>query len=281
MPLPVKDFTKPLESITHQILFKIGRFELHSYGLMMFIAFALGVLLSVHRAKREGIQSQFVMDLTVWLMVGGLAGARIAYVLFHFDEFSGRWLDIISPIQSDGTIGIAGLVVLGGVIAGAGVAYWYTKRNNIPFLKVLDIMIPALVFGIAIGRIGCYLNGCCFGHPTDLPWGVTFPNNCYAGMVFVDEKIHPTQLYATLFNVLIGLFLLASTNYKKFEGELFFWFLTLYGIFRFGNETLRYYRSGMILYSSGDYFFSISMLITTLMTITGLVMLIKGYQKLK
>lgn len=248
---------------------------------MMFFAFGFGVWLAMRRARQVSIPPQFVMDITVWLMVGGLGGARITYVLFHISEFRGRWLDIISPIQSDGTIGIAGLVVLGGVIGGAWVTWYYSKRKGQPFLKVLDLLLPSLAFGIALGRIGCYLNGCCFGHPTELPWGVTFPATCYAGSIYGVVEIHPTQLYAALYNTLIGLFLLWRTKSKRFEGELFFWFLTIYGVARFVNETLRYYRPGMILFDIGNFPLTMSMIVSAAMTVSGVYLLVKGMKSVR
>ncbi|MDP8229346.1 MAG: prolipoprotein diacylglyceryl transferase [Candidatus Electryoneaceae bacterium] len=246
----------------HPVIFAIGPFQLHSYGLMMFVAFAAGLILASVRAKRAGISPQVVMDLTVWLMIGGLAGARLAYVLFHVDEFQGRWWDTISPIQSDGTIGIAGLVVLGGVIAAIPTMWWFLRRRNIPFLKMADIMMPSLALGIAIGRIGCLLNGCCFGQPTDLPWGIVFPHICYAGSVYPGLSIHPTQLYSVGYSAIIAVVLLLRTSHRRFEGELFYLFFVLYGIARFGVETVRYYRPGMILFHIDSFAVTVSMVVS-------------------
>ncbi len=208
---------------------------------MIFFAFAFGLWLGVRRGKKVGINSNDIMDFTVWMMISALIGARLTYVVTHWSEYATHPLDAISPIQSDGTIGIAGLVVLGGVIFAIPTAYIFAKRRNLPYLKLADVMIPSLAFGLAIGRVGCLLNGCCFGLPTDLPWGVTFPSTCLAGSVFPHNPIHPTQLYDLVYNILIGLILLWRTPKKRFEGELFVLFLTLYGFGRFWVENLRYY----------------------------------------
>jgi len=219
---------------------------------MVFLAFALGLWLAVQRGKAAGIQPQITTDLTIWIMVSSIVGARLTYVLFHPGEFKGRWLDAVSPIQSDGTIGIGGLVILGGVAAAIPVAAHFLKKHKISFLKMTDVMMPSLALGIAIGRIGCLLNGCCFGLPTDLPWGIQFPKTCLAGAEFPNKHIHPTQLYESLYSIIIMLILIWRTQRSRFEGELFFIFLGLYGIFRFFNEMLRHYETSMIILGSSE-----------------------------
>ncbi|NQT33892.1 prolipoprotein diacylglyceryl transferase [bacterium] len=261
----------------HPVIFEIGAFKLHSYGLMFFLAFVFGVWLGTVRARKVGIAPGKVMDLTMWILVGSLVGARSSYVIFHLGEFRGRWLDIINPFQSDGTIGIAGLIVLGGVLLAVPAAWIYLKKNNIPFLKMMDVMVPSLAFGMAIGRIGCFLNGCCFGLPTDMPWGVVFPETCYAGSVFLHQHIHPTQLYAILFTGLLGTVLLLRTPYKRFEGELFFLFFLIYSPYRFLVEIVRYYRDSMILLDLGTINFTVSMLMSMVIFVAAVILLVKGY----
>lgn len=224
-----------------------------------------------------GIDSKVIFDLVVWILIASLSGARITYVLFHLDEFRGRWLDIINPIQSDGTVGIAGLVVLGGVVFAIPAVWLFMRNKGIPFLKMADVLIPSLAFGNGIGRIGCTLNGCCFGHPTDLPWGIVFPQTCIAGSVFPGQPLHPTQIYALLYSFAIGGFLLWYTRRRRFEGELFFLFFVLYGIVRFLNETLRYYQPGMILVKTTTFSLTVSMIISLIMFATGGIFLVRGY----
>jgi len=209
---------------------------------MIFLAFAFGLWLGIKRARKVGIESDSIMDFVVWIMISSLVGARLTYVIFNWSEFASRPLDAISPFQSDGSIGIAGLVVLGGVAFAIPTAAIFAKRRKIPFWKLVDVMMPSLAFGLAIGRIGCYLNGCCFGLPTDLPWGVQFPKGAFAGVVFPGAHVHPTQLYDFIYNSLIALVLLWYTPKKRFEGELFALFLVIYGTMRIWVEALRYYE---------------------------------------
>jgi len=209
---------------------------------MIFLAFAFGLWLGIKRARKVGIESDAIMDFVVWIMISSLVGARLTYVIFNWGEFAARPLDAISPFQSDGSIGIAGLVVLGGVAFAIPAAAIFAKRRKIPFWRLVDVMTPSLAFGLAIGRVGCFLNGCCFGLPTHQPWGVLFPKGAFASIVFPGEHVHPTQIYDFIYNSLIALVLLWYTPRRRFEGELFALFLVIYGMMRIWVEALRYYE---------------------------------------
>ena len=221
------------------------------------------------------VDSALVMDLVVWILISSLIGARFTYVIFHLNEFQGRWLDTVSPIQSDGSVGIAGLVVIGGIVFAVLTSIWYLRRKNIPIFKMMDIMIPSLAFGIGLGRVGCFFNGCCYGHPTESFFGIIFPATCLAGSTFPGQEIHPTQIYALVYSFIIGILLLLRTGSKRFNGELFSLFFIGYGIARFSNETLRYYREGMILTKFGSFSITLSMLLSMLMLSLGIILYIR------
>ncbi len=246
---------------------------------MVFLGFALGTWLATAISKKEKVDPNLIIDAVMWVLISSIIGARITYVAFHLDEFQGRWLDIISPFQSDGTIGIAGLVVLGGFVAAVPAVWYFAKRKNISLLKLLGILAPGAALGFGIGRIGCLLNGCCFGVPTDLPWGMVFPQTCSAGYIYPHEHIHPTQLYAIIYNLAIAAVLVMRRTRVKFEGELFAWLLTLYGLFRFANETVRYYRPGMILLKLGSFDLTLSMVISLAMFTAGAILLARGFKQ--
>ncbi|MCL4305352.1 prolipoprotein diacylglyceryl transferase [bacterium] len=254
-------------------LFKIGPFVLHSYGLMLALAFGFGIWIASKRAPQRGISGSTVMDVSVASLLFGLAGGRIAYVITHWEEFEDRWIDIVSPIQSDGTIGIAGLVLLGGVVAGFGGAYWMTRRRGARFLTLTDIMIPSLALGIAFGRIGCFLNGCCFGTECHAPWGVEFPTSSLAGSVFPHMSIHPTQLYEALAMLALFGFLLWRDRVPLREGVLTGWFLALYGLWRYYVEGLRWYESGMVFGQLGAHRITFSRIISVLMVVAGIYLI--------
>ncbi|MCC6477130.1 prolipoprotein diacylglyceryl transferase [bacterium] len=259
----------------HPIIFKIGPFALHSYGLMLALAFGFGIWIASRRAPNRGLEGKTVMDVSVAALLFGLAGGRIAYVFTHSDEFQGRWLDVISPIQKDGTIGIAGLVLLGGVVAGFGGAWWMSRKREARFLTLTDVLIPSLALGIAFGRVGCFLNGCCFGHACSVPWGVVFPESSLAGSVYPHQHIHPTQIYETLAMLCLFAFLLWFDRKPRAEGVVTGVFLVLYGVWRYYVEGLRWYEEGMILSRIGDHLLTFSRVISLAMIVAGIYLLMR------
>ena len=113
-------------------LFKIGPFTLHTYGFMMMLAFATAIFLSVYRAKRVGISPNAICDLAIIVLFTSLIGSRLTYVFTHISEFKGNWFAIINPVQPDGKIGIAGMVLLGGVVVATAASIWYLRRKKLP-----------------------------------------------------------------------------------------------------------------------------------------------------
>jgi phosphatidylglycerol---prolipoprotein diacylglyceryl transferase len=259
----------------HPILFDIGPFSLHSYGLAMAVAFGLGIWIAMHRAPKRGVASQYILDFSVLTLIIGLAGARLTYILTHLNEFRGHWIDTVSPIQSDGKIGIAGLVLLGGVVTGFAAAYVIARRKKIGFLTVTDILMPSLALGIAVGRLGCFFNGCCPGSPSDCAWCVVFPVESLAGSIYPHTAIHPTQLYETLAMLVVFAYLLWFDRKPRPLGMLTAMFLMLYGVWRFYLEGLRWYEESMILTQFGDMRFTVSRLISAIMVVVGIILILK------
>lgn len=251
-------------------IFRMGPFALHSYGLMVFIGFALGIWFASKRAVKKQIPKELVYDASLWILISSLIGARGLYVITHVDEFKGRWLDAISPIQSDGTIGIAGLVLLGGVLLAIVAVIIFSHRRKVSIWVLTDLFVPSLALGEFFGRIGCFLNGCCFGVPTHLFWGVVFPQSCAAGAQFPDTHIHPTQLYMSLAALVTFFILLLIEPKLKRQGQLFAFYLVVYGITRFIIEEFRWYESSMIILQGDDWHFTLSQLISVGMFFSGL-----------
>jgi phosphatidylglycerol:prolipoprotein diacylglycerol transferase len=242
---------------------------------MMAIAFASALWIAMQRAPKRGIEAKVIVDLAVLTLIFGLAGARATYVFTHIAEFRGRWLDTISPIQSDGKIGIAGLVLLGGVLAGFAAAFFIARRKKARFLTITDILIPSLTLGIAFGRLGCFFNGCCFGLPGSTPLCVVFPSESLAGSVYPRTLIHPTQLYEVSAMLVLFAFLLWFDRRPRATGLLTGMFLILYGVWRFFVEGLRWYEESMIIGMLGDSRFTLSRLITVGMVLVGLFLIWK------
>jgi len=265
----------------HSKLFQIGPVEIHSYGLMLAISFLVGIYYSMYRAKKTGIDPNKIIDLSVIIVISAIFGSRFLYVIFHLDEFKGHWLDTFNPFQSSGQIGIAGLTMLGGLIAAVVSGLIYLKLKRLPVLKITDIIIPAIGLGIFITRIGCFLNGCCYGVPTDAPWGVIFPQDSPAGYTFPGQPIHPAQLYSSLYGLIIFGLIIFFERYKKFDGLLLYIFFILYGISRFTVDIFRYYEESMVFLQIGNFSISINQVISLILIVIGGVLIYVSSVRLK
>ncbi len=174
---------------------------IHSYGILVLLACFSALAISVWRVRRDKIDPNVVYEVAAWLFLGGAVGARTVYVLAHLDTVH----SLSDVLQSwKGGNNFYGCI-LGG-LAGS-ILYWL--RRPFPFWKMTDVAAPAVAIGIAIGRIGCFLNGCCYGCVSHLPWAVRFPAGSHAWARQVDAglisplttyslPVHPTQIYASL-----------------------------------------------------------------------------------
>ena len=230
-------------------IIKIGWFELHSYGLFLAIAFLSGIYIAVKNAGKIGFDPNIIMNSSMIIIISSLIGSRFLYVIFHLNEFKGNYLDIINPFQSSGEFGIAGLTMLGGLIFAILSVLFYVKIKRTSFFVIADILSPSVALGIGITRIGCFLNGCCFGKECNLPWGVVFHPDSPAGYYFYNKHIHPTQLYSALGGFLIFFILTYMKKYKLSIGFIFFSFVFLYSINRFIIDFFRYYEKEMVLFT--------------------------------
>lgn len=217
----------------HPILFKLGPLTFYSYGFFYALAFLVGILTSIYFAKKEGMNSEIILDLALYVIISAILGARLFYVLGQWEQFKDQLLEIIM-IQK------GGLVFLGGLILSLITIFLYARRKNLSLLKLFDALSPGATLGYALGRIGCFLNGCCFGLPTKLPWGMVFSPESLAGFYFPDQHLHPTQLYASFAMSFAFLLLVIIYRRKSFDGQIFFFALIFYSLYRFLNEFLRY-----------------------------------------
>lgn len=221
----------------HPTLFRIPilNLPLRTYGLMMVIGFLVGAFFVMKRASREGMNPDRVFNLVFYIFFSGIIGARIFFVLTNLEIYRYNPVGILKVWDG-------GLVWYGGLITAALFGLLYIKRVRLPVLKLGDIIMLGVALGLVFGRLGCFSAGCCYGKPTNLPWGVVFPDNPenlinpeYRGKV----PLHPTQIYHSL-NALF-LFLVLSWVYRKksFHGEILFLFIPLYSATRFLLEFLR------------------------------------------
>ncbi len=202
------------------VLFKIGPLEIGSFGVMMVLGFLVPTLLLKKEFQRMGYPGEWALELVTWAAIGGIVGARLYFVLEHLDALAADPLGML--------LGRGGLSWFGGFLLGTAAVVYRMRRLNMPVLPVLDRVAPLLLLGYAIGRIGCLLAGDGdYGPPTDLPWGMAFPN----GVVPTDVPVHPTPLYETLMaGGLFGLLWPKRQNIA-FPGQLM-----ALGLIAFGGE---------------------------------------------
>lgn len=253
----------------HPVLFKIGWFEAHSYGLALMVSFLLGIYLSVVRARKQGIDPNTIIDLSIVIIISSLVGSRILYVVFHLEEFRGNWISVINPIQSDGSVGIYGLTVLGGIVLCIITCFIYLKVKNLPILKIFNILTPGIALGTGITRIGCFFHGCCFGTECSNFLGVVFPPNSPANVIYGGNPVHPAQLYASFLGFLVFVLIITLEKNKFFSDKAFFLYLALYGISRFIVDMFRYYEESMVLLDFDAFSVSVNQGISILMLVIG------------
>ena len=207
---------------------------LHTYGLLLAIAFIAGLWVASREAKRQGLDAGRVTDMAIWVLIAGLVGAKLLLVLVDFHYYQRSPRELWSIFQSGG-------VFYGGLIGGALVAWWYARRHGLAGWSTADALAPGVVLGQAIGRLGCFAAGCCWGKPTSLPWAVTF-TDVYASRAVgtpMDTPLHPSQLYESGAAFLIFAFLLWLLPRKRFDGQVALAYVALYSAVRFGLEFLR------------------------------------------
>ena len=204
------------------VILKIGPLTLHSYGLLFAIAVLVCAFLLSREARSLGMDSALIYDFVFWVILSGIVGARIFYILLNVPFFIQHPLEIIM-IQN------GGLAWQGGLILASITGITFIQKRNLPLLKMADLVAPYIALGQSIGRIGCFLNGCCFGK--EVSWGIYFPVH--------NARLHPTQLYDSI-GLLIIFFILKT--YQKFYpplGQVFIMYLILASVLRFGIEFLR------------------------------------------
>jgi len=228
----------------HRTIVEFGPPAIRSYGVMLVIAFWLGIEMSARIAKQRGLDPGRILDMGLVVLVASLVGSRLLYVVSHLGEYQNDKIAILKVWEG-------GLTFYGGLIAGTACGIAYLRWKKLPVLEVTDIVAPYLALGIAIARVGCFLNGCCFGKATSLPWGCVFPPDSQAGWIerslLAGKAVQPTQIYESIACAGMFLFLRKLSKGDHAKGMVFFSLLGLYGAWRFGIDFLRYYEPGMLI----------------------------------
>jgi phosphatidylglycerol:prolipoprotein diacylglycerol transferase len=215
-------------------LFSIGPITVYSYGVLLAASYLLGLRLAMSRAKKWGIDSNRVLDLGIYIIIAALVGAKLLLLVVDFDQFRNP-SELLSLARSGG-------VFYGGLILAVVVAFWYIAKHAMPFWTTCDVFAPGIALGHITGRLGCLAAGCCYGRPTELPWGITFTNPLAQANVGTPLGIplHPTQIYEAGAALLILILLLGTERRgRPFPGRTFWSYMFLYAISRFIIEFYR------------------------------------------
>ena len=235
----------------------IGPITIHTYGLLLAVAFIAGILVASHNAKKQGINPDSIWNMGLVIIFSALVGAKILLVLSDYGYYSHNPREIfsLSTLRSTG-------VYYGGLLFALASSAWYLAKKRLPAWTIADLSAPGIALGQAIGRIGCLSAGCCYGRPTHVPWAITFTNQ-YAGDnigVPLNIPLHPTQIYESLGAFCLFLFLMWRLHRKHIPGQIILEYLTLYAFLRFTIEFYRGDDRGYVLHG----FLSTSQLIAIL-----------------
>lgn len=213
---------------------QVGPLTLHTYGVLLAIAFLAGLWVASRQARREGLDGARVADMAVYVLIAGLIGAKLLLVIVDFHYFRSRPGELWSVAQSGG-------VFYGGLLGALPVAFWYARRHGLPGWRTADVLAPGVILGQAIGRLGCFSAGCCHGRPTEVPWAVVFRDEYAARNVGtpLDVPLHPTQLYESALAFVIFGILLRMAPRKRFHGQVALAYVALYSVARFVVEFYR------------------------------------------
>ena len=211
-----------------------GPFSLHTYGVLLVAALLGALWLAGRLAVRSGLDQHQVQDLGIAVIIAGLVGAKLLLIVVDFEQYRRSPRALLDVLQSGG-------VFYGGLLGAIPVAWWYIKRQGLPFLKTLDVLAPAVALGQGIGRLGCLAAGCCFGSPSTAPWSIIFNNEDAHALVGVPLGIplHPSQLYESLGAFALLAVLLLVFAKRRFEGQVAIVYFLAYAVIRFVLEFFR------------------------------------------
>lgn len=214
----------------HPEIVSIGPITIHSYGVLVASGFLLGIAWAVHIGKREGMDGQAIMDTAFWIIIAAIVGSRIAFVLVNLDHYLQNPLDFFKIWQG-------GLVFYGGLIGAVIAVALCVRKYGLDLWSFADVAAPAVALGHAIGRLGCFFAGCCYGLETHVPWAVEFHD--VKSIAPLGVPLHPTQLYDSANEFIIFLILTAIRPWRKFTGQIWWTWVGLYAIGRFIVEFYR------------------------------------------
>jgi phosphatidylglycerol:prolipoprotein diacylglycerol transferase len=272
----------------------LGPLDFPSYFTLLTLSFAIGMLMTWREAPRLGLDRERVLDLDLWMVVWGVIGARVLHVLadghlmdyVHLctDNFKVKAVDAAARVICSNDVQCGegyvcnvaahschpvrdclvvlkvwrgGLAYYGGFIFAAAFGLYYARKHKLGMWRMADLAAPWIALGLALTRIGCFLNGCCYGKVSNVPWAVRFPLRSVVHQAQVDAHliaaeapalpVHPTQLYLAALNLLTFFLLYFVVRpRKRWDGQLFAWLLIFKGLFRSLVEIWRDDERGVI-----------------------------------
>lgn len=216
------------------IILKIGPLTIHTYGFMMAVGVGFALWLLFVQAKKQGLPPSTIIDMAFYTIIISLIGAKLILFIGNFSYYMRYPGELFSLARSGG-------VFQGGLTFGILFALWYLRRHRIPTWKAADIIGPGLALGHGFGRIGCFSAGCCYGRETSLPWGVAFKSEYAHNLTGIplSTSLHPTQLYESALNFLNFFVLFLVLKRKRFDGQVFSFYIINYSIIRYIVEFYR------------------------------------------
>jgi phosphatidylglycerol:prolipoprotein diacylglycerol transferase len=264
----------------HPILFHIGAFTVRSYGVLLITGFLLGLWRAMRLCTRrmasepEGsprrISPDAFFDFAIIGLLLGIVGARILFVILNWFPSKDNPSSFASHPIDAFKIWEGGLSLHGGLIAGILFLIWWTRRHKVSMLALGDVCAPSWALAYVFGRIGCFLNGCCYGGVCDprLPWATKFHDEHYASPAALTPPSHPTQLYAVLFNIFFFFALIQWEKKSHRDGELFFGYIAMYGFYRYIVDIFRV--GGTSSFITPHLFISLAQLASIAMIVLGI-----------
>jgi phosphatidylglycerol:prolipoprotein diacylglycerol transferase len=245
-------------------LLELGPITVYTYGVLLAAAYLLGLKLAMVRAQARNLDHTRVLDLGIYIIISALLGAKVLLLITDWRTFTSSPGELLTLVRSGG-------VFYGGLIVAVAVSLWYIRRVGLPLWTTCDVFAPGIALGHVVGRLGCLFAGCCYGKPTDLPWGITFTDPFAAANVGtpLNTALHPTQLYEAGAEALILIILLATESRgRRFAGRTFWLYMLLYAVSRFIVEIFRGDPRGHV------GIFSTSQFISVLLAPLAIVMLV-------
>ncbi|REJ86899.1 MAG: prolipoprotein diacylglyceryl transferase [Planctomycetota bacterium] len=231
-------------------------FPIFGYGFMTLVGFLAALGFARRQARRAGLDPETMFDLGFWLLVPGVIGGRMAYLIQYSEQVfagkqGGEFLFAIINLSN------GGLVLIGAILGGAAGFFAYCHRHGVNQLMLADVIMPSIFIGIGFGRLGCLLNGCCFGDACSLPWAMTFPQGSVpfgvlADRGFIDPEaaatmpLHPTQIYSSLNGFVLATVTALYYPRRRHDGDLLALGCILYPMTRFILEFLRNDEMGQL-----------------------------------